>query len=59
MARIQQKSAGRRIKRERLDAQNMRTALKTALEKSGEPPAPFRFGHMSSMPGQRKKPPIS
>lgn len=35
MARIQQKSAGRKYKRERLDGHAMREAIKTSLEAKG------------------------
>ena len=45
MARIQQKSSGRRVKREKLDAQAIKDSLKTALQSRGL--VLPRFGDMS------------
>lgn len=45
MARIQQKAAGHRIKRERLDAAEIKQALKSCLASRGiQPP---RFGEIN------------
>jgi hypothetical protein len=48
MARLQQKTTGRRFKRERLDASATREALKAALEEKGLTLP--RFGSLENRP---------
>jgi hypothetical protein len=53
MARIQQKSSGRRIKLEKIEAASLRSALKSAIEKRGiQLP---RFGEFQTLRSTKSK----